>query len=144
MNKIYGIKSDYVLVRQDRSRIIASFGLTSEPDGEHYTWYECYWYKKPHPIVTIDDIKEAFISGINEEAKTNIIETFKWNNKSVWLNETNQLNYKTAYDLAVQTNGENLPYTIKVGDEYNPEYITFENVYQFKEFYTAMVEHIVN
>lgn len=142
MNKVYGTKPYYTLVRQDGSRTIVSFGLTPESDGEHYTWYECYWYKKPHPIVTIDDIKTAIISGINNEAKTNIVEKFIYNDKKVWLSETNQLNYKAAYDLAVQTNGENLPYTIKVSDEDNADYIIFNNLIKFKDFYLAMIKHI--
>lgn len=142
MNKVYGTKDYYTLVRQDGSRTIVSFGLTPTDDNIHYTWYECYWYKKPHPIVTIEDVKDSIIAGVNEEAKNEIVEQFKWNDKSIWLSETNQLNYKTAYDLAIQTSGENLPYIIKVGDEDAQEYITFNTISEFNEFYLAMISHI--
>lgn len=142
MNKVYGTKPYYSLVRQDGSRTIVSFGLILESDGEHYTWYECYWYKKPHPIVTIKDVKNAIITGINEETKTNIIEKFYYQGKNIWLSEINQFNYKAAYDLALDTEGDSLPYLIKVGEEDKPEYIKIETIGQFKDFYLSMISHI--
>ena len=39
-----------------------------------------------------------------------------WNNKRIWLSSENQFNYKVAYDLALQTNGANLPIIFKFGE----------------------------
>lgn len=142
MSKVYGTKKDYKPVWQDGSRVIVCYGAEPCADGEHYIWNECFWYKKPHPVVTIEEVKEAIITTFNEETKQRIVETFEWNGKAVWLSETNQHNYKAAYDLAVQTKGTNLPYKIKVGEEDSPEYIEFATVSEFKDFYLAVNEHI--
>lgn len=142
MNKVYGTKPYYSLVRQDGSRTIVSFGLILESDCEHYTWYECYWYKKQHPIVTIKDVKDAIIDGINQEAKTNIVKNFYYKGKHIWLNEINQFNYKAAYDLTLDLGGTNLPYSVKTGEEDNSEYIEIETIKQFEDFYFSMINHI--
>ena len=54
----------------------------------------------------------------------------------------NQMNYKTAYDLALQTGGENLPVTFKLGEEDNPTFYEFASMQQLQEFYTGAVKHI--
>ena len=50
--------------------------------------------------------------------------------------------YKTAYDLALQTGGENLPVTFKLGEEDNPTFYEFASMQQLQEFYTGAVKHI--
>ena len=49
---------------------------------------------------------------------------------------------KTAYDLALQTGGENLPVTFKLGEEDNPTFYEFASMQQLQEFYTGAVKHI--
>ena len=55
----------------------------------------------------------------------------------MWLSTENQFNYKTAYDLAIQTNGATLPVTFKFGTDDNPIFHKFSNMEEFTEFYTA-------
>ena len=57
-----------------------------------------------------------------------------------WYNR--KMNYKTAYDLALQTGGENLPVTFKLGEEDNPTFYEFASMQQLQEFYTGAVKHI--
>ena len=51
-------------------------------------------------------------------------------------------NYKAAYDLAVQTGGETLPVTFKFGSDEQPEYHTFTQLEELKDFYTKAVGFI--
>ena len=54
----------------------------------------------------------------------------------------NQFNYKAAFDLAVQTNGANLPVVFKLGTDEKPEYREFSTVEDLKAFYTAALSHV--
>ena len=54
----------------------------------------------------------------------------------------NQFNYKAAYDLAVQTGGQNLPVTFKLGADDEPYYRTFETVSDLQDFYVKAMKHI--
>lgn len=54
----------------------------------------------------------------------------------------NQFNYKAAYDLAIQTNGANLPQVFKFGSTENPEYYKFETVEELTDFYTKATAYI--
>ena len=60
----------------------------------------------------------------------------------VWLSTENQFNYKAAYDLAVQTNGANLPQVFKFGSTENPEYYKFETVEELTDFYIKATTYI--
>lgn len=71
-----------------------------------------------------------------------ILSGFIWKDMSVWLSSENQFNYKAAYDLAVQTNGANLPQVFKFGDTLNPIYYKFETVEDIADFYTKASTYI--
>ena len=60
----------------------------------------------------------------------------------IWLSSENQFNYKTAYDLAVQTNGASLPIKFKFGTDESPVYYTFESLEDFSDFYMSAVAHV--
>ena len=136
--KVYGILDDYILVRQDISRYVISYGI-EQVDETHYTWYEIVFYKRQHPSITSEEIKDAICEDINKQTDEKILTTFKWNNKAVWLSMENQFNFKAAYDFAIQNNGANLPVTFKLGEDenQNPVYYTFETVEEFSDFYTS-------
>lgn len=144
MNKVYGTLKDYTPYRTDRSRLIIAYDCQPEPDGTYATWYEIYFYKKPHPVVTLDDIKEAILSDINAQTDEKILTGFVWEEKPVWLSSENQFNFKAAYDLAVQTGGQSLPVKFKIGEngEGEPIYHTFEDVAEFTDFYTKVIAFI--
>ena len=44
--------------------------------------------------------------------------------------------------MAVQTGGETLPVTFKFGSDEQPEYHTFDNLDELKDFYTKAVRYI--
>ena len=50
---------------------------------------------------------------------------FTYNGIPVWLSQENQFNYKSAYDLAVQTDGTSLPVRFKFGTDDEPVYYEF-------------------
>lgn len=90
---------------------------------------------------TIAEVKETIISWYNEQINSDIQGNFTWNNMPVWLSIENQLNYKTAYDLATYTSGKILP-TFKFGTSENPIYYTFEDLDTLKDFYTQMASFV--
>ena len=65
-----------------------------------------------------------------------------WKGRQVWLSQENQFNYKAAYDLAVQTDGENLPVTFKFGNDERPFYYEFKTKSELEEFYLSMQKFI--
>jgi hypothetical protein len=112
-------------------------------EGENFSTYqEENFVGKP----TIDMIRDTIYSYYNLLAKNEIQTGFKYGGtgeeSTVWLSTENQFNYKAAYDLAVQTNGFTLPYTIIGGLYDNPNKITFTTLSDFKVFYVAMMNFI--
>lgn len=143
MNKYYGLKTEYTPLREGRGRIIVSYGY-EEVDNIHATWYEVNYYTKQHPTVTYDEIKRDVIDDINHNTDEKILNSFIWNDIRVWLSTENQFNFKAAYDLAVQTNGSNLPIKFKLGEteEKEPVYHTFNTLNDLTDFYTKAIAYI--
>ena len=52
------------------------------------------------------------------------------------------MNYKIAHDQAIQTNGASLPMTVKLGGEYEPEYVELKTLEDVGRFWDAVVAHI--
>ena len=144
MNKVFGIKSDYAPVKDDASRMVVCYGM-EEVDEENATWYEVYLYKAQISQVTLDVVKNAVIEDINAQTDENVLTGFVWNNKPVWLSMENQFNFKSGYDLAVQTNGANLPIKYKIGqdEDGNPVYHTFTTVNTITDFFTKGTAYII-
>lgn len=91
---------------------------------------------------SVSEIKDAIFDYIDNETSKRIVNTFVWNGYNVYLSTINQSNYKTAYDLAIQTNGNSLPVRFKFAKNGETAYYTFENIDEFTDFYTCMVKHI--
>ena len=96
------------------------------------TWAEHIFSKKP----SLSQIKDFILTEINKRTDELILSGFTWKNRQVWLSTENQFNYKAAYDLAIQTNGENLPQVFKFGSTEHPKYYKFETVEELSDFYT--------
>lgn len=88
---------------------------------------------------TIDDIKNLINTEINSEVSEAITQGLVIDGQTVYLSLENQLNYKAAYDLAVQTSGKNLPVTFKFGVDY---YKSFSTIEELEGFYMATRNHI--
>lgn len=102
------------------------------------SYYEQQLVGKP----TIEKIKEIVLSGINAVTDEKILSGFVWNGMEVWLSSENQFNYKAAYDIAVQTNGANLPVRFKFGTTEKPIYYTFNTVEELSDFYMSAMSYI--
>ena len=142
MNKVYGKSKMFAPVRKDITRIVLSYNK-ERVDNTYSTWYEVYFNKKEHPVVTIDDIKQAILADIDERTKESIIGGFVWNEKPVWLSLENQSNFATAEHRAV-TIGDNLPHKEKIGEQEDntPIYHTFETAAELTAFWNACQDHI--
>jgi len=89
-----------------------------------------------------DEIRSTVISWYNEQTDKTIQSGFSYEDMPVWLSTENQMNYKAAYDLAVQTNGATLPVTFKFGTDEEPVYRTFDTLDGLADFYKAAMAHI--
>lgn len=113
------------------------FDVRKKDDGSA-DYMEHRFYSKP----TIDEIKAIITNYINEQTDAVILSGLRYENQMVWLSAENQANYKAAYDLAVQTQGESLPYKVKFGTEDAPVYKEFTTLQDFKAFYLSVQRHI--
>ena len=91
---------------------------------------------------SLEEIKNLITSYYNDDIKQKILSGFSWKGYKVWLSTENQFNYKAAYDLAVQTEGNSLPVVFKFGNEDNPVYKTFATLEELADFYTRAIHHI--
>ena len=64
---------------------------------------------------SLKEVKNIVLNGYNQIIDEKILSGFVWKGMSVWLSSENQFNYKAAYDLAIQTEGANLPIKFKFG-----------------------------
>ncbi len=91
---------------------------------------------------SLDEVRACIVGWENRRTAEAILSGMAWEGSVVWLSSENQFNYKSAYDLARQTDGANLPYTVKLGSDEAPVYRTFETVEGLGAFYRAVAEHI--
>lgn len=93
---------------------------------------------------SIDELRSDIEMLINQKTDNVILNGFIWDGKPVYLSTENQINFKAAYDLAVQTKGSTLPVKFKFGEnEYGtPIYHTFQELSSFTDFYTKAFTYI--
>lgn len=142
MRRIVDNKNKFIPVNQTWGNITVCFAY--EPiykDGvetDFASWFQRIFTYIPSPT----ELKEVILVDINENTDEKILKGFKWNGMKVWLSLENQVNYKTAYDLAVQTNGANLPTVFKFGDTENPVYYKFDTLDELQDFYVKAMTYI--
>lgn len=114
--------------------------LWNPKEGEGTTSYlaEVFDHKP-----TITEVKDVILDWYNAQIDQRILSGFLWRDIPVWLSMENQFNYKIAYDLAVQSNGQILP-TFKFGTTENPVYYTFESLDDLRDFYTSAMTYVTN
>ena len=91
---------------------------------------------------TTDEVKSLVIAWYNTKVDEAILSGFTYEDKPVWLSAENQFNYKSAYDLAVQTAGATLPVTFKFGMDEQPEYRKFTTLDELTDFYVKAMAYI--
>ena len=87
-----------------------------------------------------ENINEKDSDIINKDTEYKIYNCFRWKGYSVHLDKENQMNYKNAFDLAIATDGKNLPVTFKFKKGKNTAYYTFDTIDELKDFVSGAVE----
>lgn len=95
-----------------------------------------------HP--TEEELRATVVAWSNDQTDEKILSGFSYEGEQVWLSSENQFNYKSAYDLAYQTNGATLPVKFKFGTDTEPRYHTFESLEELTTFYVATMKHVQN
>ena len=115
------------------------YGYGTDEDGNGYNFRKNYDHKP-----TKTELKEDITQLIDGITDSKILQGFRWNEVSVYLSTENQMNFKAAFDLNMQTGGLMLPVKFKLGEdtEGNAVYHTFENMDDFTNFYTSTVSYI--
>lgn len=125
------------------SKFVIRYDITPDlaPSSEAsttYTYYEQIFYHHP----TDEEILATLTAHINRQTDTAILTGFTYEGTPVWLSTENQLNYRAAYDLALQTGGQTLPVTFKLGTDDAPVYHTFTTINALADFIRQMHTHI--
>ena len=115
------------------------FGFFNDEVLGGYNWRKNYDHKPTNAELKTD--LDWLVNSLTDEK---ILSGFVWNGKHVWLSTENQMNYKAAYDLAVQTSGATLPVKFKLGEYENGDavYHTFEELSEFTDFYTRAIAYV--
>ena len=142
MERVYGNILDFTLVRNEASRVVISFDLKPTGDDVHGTWSELYYYKKRDGVPTLEQIKPIVLQQTNERIVNDITSGFVWQGHSVWLSTENQFNYQSAADVAVMTDGANLPVTFKFGSDEEPDYVEFSDISTLRSFWLEASTYI--
>lgn len=117
------------------------YDFNGEVEGKQYA--RCIEFEQcPSPA----DVKCAVSDAMGSDPENMIVNSFVYYVDSymyrIYLSLENQMNYFSNYVLATQTNGANLPYKIKCGDQYTPEYLMINTIEEFTDFYYAVCNHI--
>ena len=94
-----------------KQRVIATVTITAD-DGEEITAAQAFDHKPEK-----EELTKLITDEINARTNRKIIEGLTWNDMPVWLSTENQLNFKSAYDMAVQAAGASLPVEFKLGEQ---------------------------
>ena len=150
MSKVNAPLSLYAPIREERTRTVVSYDLqpadsATVPDASPSgIWHELYFYHRLDGRPTLAQIKAAITADINRRVTDRITATLTWNGKPVWLSTENQMDWKAAYDRAVQTDGAPLPQKFKLGEDADglPVYHTFTSLNAFSDFTDTWQQHI--
>lgn len=102
------------------------------------TYMEHQFNHKP----TLQEVADIIHQWVNETVDARILSGFEWDGVKVWLSIENQFNYKAAFDLAVQSQGETLPVTYKFGTSQLPVYRSFFTLEDLTAFYREAVAYV--
>lgn len=143
MEKVYGSpkrQDGLYKVGRNKYELIYGFGKDREDDDTGWNYRQRFNYRP-----TLDEIKEVITAQIDNDTDAKILTQFSWNGKAVYLSKENQMNFKAAYDLAVQTGGQSLPIKFKLGEdaEKNAVYHTFSELAEFSDFYTKAIAFVI-
>ena len=137
-----GFEKDFVPVKKySDDRYIVNFdkeALYKENDDQVCSW-KSFSYEARNSKSILNNIYEI----INNEIARKIEYGFVWNGYAVHLDKENQINYKSAFDLALVAE-ESLPVTFRFYKNGKPVLYEFDNVNELKDFVIKMNNHINN
>lgn len=155
INQLY-LKSAFKLIEKRDEYYIIRWNyrpmLDEEGQETDYAYWTEEWIKyKP----TLGQVKNIIYDGIDRETDDKILHGFVWEvpgqeeipeEEREYLNPTlsmeTMFNIKAGYDIAVQTNGASLPFTLKTGNNDNPHYHQFTTLEEFTAFYFAGMTYV--
>lgn len=142
--KVYGAserRDGKVVISPKKCAIFYGYGKDSEKARVGYNWRKDYDH-----IPKVEEIKADIISLINSQTDKKILTGFTWNDTPIYLSTENQINFKAAYDLAIQTDGANLPVKFKIGEDRKGSaiYYTFDNKEVLAAFISSVFKFINN
>lgn len=129
--------ADYKCVSPRKNKWKIRWNITEKDDGSA-EWLEKDFDHKP----TIEEVRNVIIQYHNKQVDAKILSGYRWKDMPVWLSTENQFNYKASFDLAVQTNGENLPVRFKFGTDEEPLYHDFTTIEELTDFYMGAMSFI--
>lgn len=111
-----------------------AFNQIKEEESTIWEFEEIQFSHSP----TVDEIKTLITDHYNKCCDVEILSGFVYKETPIWLSSENQFNYKSAFDLAKQTNSSNLPVKFKFGSDIEPQYFVFETLETLEDFYIKM------
>lgn len=141
MIRVTNINEKYIPIARRGRGVTIAFDYEPMQDSDKVGTWTVHTFAS---VPSFTQIQTFITSAINKRTDELILSGFTWNGMQVWLSSENQFNYKAAYDLAVQTNGANLPTVFKFGDNTNPVYHKFDTVEELSDFYMKAMSYINN
>lgn len=138
MRKIYGAnerQDGLYRIGREKWELVYGFGKDRENDETGYNFRQRFSHK-PTAEECVEIVREA----INCKTQERILRDLRWKGMQIWLSKDNQLNYKTAYDLAVESLGG--PVRFKFGTDEAPQYHEFADLEELRDFHLAWTSHI--
>ena len=139
MEKCYGAeerRDQLIVLGTGQCVLIYGHG---EEDGQGFDYRHRFDHRP-----TASEVLKVITDHVDSLTDQKILTGYRWQGKNVYLSSENQFNFKAAYDVAVQTEGAQLPIKFKLGEnaEGLPMYHTFNSMNAFTDFYTGAISFI--
>lgn len=139
MEKCYGAeerRDQLIVLGTGQCVLIYGHG---EEDGQGFDYRHRFDHRP-----TASEVLKVITDHVDSLTDQKILTGYRWQGKNVYLSSDNQFNFKAAYDVAVQTEGAQLPIKFKLGEDAEglPMYHTFNSMNAFTDFYTGAISFI--
>ena len=139
MEKCYGAEERHdQLIVLGTGQCVLIYGH-GEEDGQGFDYRHRFDHRP-----TAFEVLKVITDHVDSLTDQKILTGYRWQGKNVYLSSENQFNFKAAYDVAVQTEGAQLPIKFKLGEDAEglPMYHTFNSMNAFTDFYTGAISFI--
>ena len=143
MTKTFGKVADFQLKRDEKTRVVISYGYEEAGNG-NATWREVTLNCSQQPIVTLQTVKDAILADINERIDEKILNGYQFTPDgaeqaiTVWLSKESQTNFSEAHRLQMVP----VKFKLNEDEQKQPIYHTFETFEELDRFYTGGVQYI--